>query len=173
MVVMHTNTSNRLISLGRLFFAIGLIAWGIQHFVAGDFVTRVVPSWPNWMPARTIWAYLGGAALLALGAAIVLDVQARAAAVTFAVLALSSFVLLHVPLAAQDMLLGGRWTSAGKALVMCGGALLVALSTEAERTAPGGLFASAQGGGPACSPTGSTSLPSAQRDQPDDTRVCE
>jgi uncharacterized membrane protein len=142
---MITNTSDRLMSVGRLFFAIGLFAWGIQHLVAGDFVTRVVPSWPGWMPPRTIWAYLVGTGLMAAGAAIIFHVKAGAAAVTFGVLSFASFVLLHLPLAAKDIRLGGAWTSAGKALVMCGGALCVAVSlADAGGDIPSTPFASAK-----------------------------
>jgi uncharacterized membrane protein YphA (DoxX/SURF4 family) len=142
---MIPKTSERFISLGRLFFAIGLIAWGIQHLAAGDFVTRVVPSWPAWMPARTFWAYLIGVTLIAAGAAIILHVKSRAAALTFGVLAFLSFVLLHLPLVAKDALWGGSWTSAGKALVMCGGAMCVAVSlAEGERDTPSKLLASAR-----------------------------
>ena len=141
---MTTKTSVTFISVGRLFFAIGLIAWGVQHLVAGDFVTRVVPSWPVWLPARTMSAYVVGAALIAAGAAIALDVKGRAAALAFGVFALLSFLLLHVPLAAKDNLLGGRWTGAGKALVMCGGALCIALSlSEGQRGRRSGPWASA------------------------------
>ncbi|MEP6918627.1 MAG: DoxX family membrane protein [Acidobacteriota bacterium] len=125
---MNSNLSGRLIALGRLLFGIALVAWGVQHLAAGDFVTRVVPSWPAWIPGRAMWAYLVGALLIAAGVAIVLDVKARIAAIAFGGLAFLSFVFLHVPLAARDMVLGGAWTSAGKALVMCGGALCVAVS---------------------------------------------
>jgi len=143
-VTMLTNASERFMSFGRLFFAVGLIAWGVQHLASGDFVTRVVPWWPLWIPGRMFWAYLVGVALIAAGAAIIFHTKARAAAVAFAVLAFLSFLLLHLPLAAQDGLLGGAWTSAGKALVMCGGALCVALSLDQTgRDSSSRLFASA------------------------------
>jgi uncharacterized membrane protein len=136
---------DRLISIGRVFFAIGLIAWGIQHLASGDFVTRVVPYWPAWMPARALGVYLVGAALIAAGTAILLHLQARAAALAFSVLAFLSFVFLHLPLAASGPLWGGAWTSAGKALVMCGGALCIAVSlAETEREPPAGLLSSAR-----------------------------
>lgn len=132
-------------SVGRLFFAVGLIVWGIQHLVSGDFVTRVVPSWPQWMPARTFWAFLVGAVLIAVGVAIILHIKARVAALTFGVLAFLSFALLHLPLAVKAVLWGGVWTAAGKALVMCGGAMCVAVSlAEGERDAPIRLLASAR-----------------------------
>jgi uncharacterized membrane protein YphA (DoxX/SURF4 family) len=137
--------SDRLISIGRMFFAIGLIAWGIQHLASGDFVTRVVPFWPAWMPARMLGAYLVGAALIAAGTAIILHLKARAAALAFSLFVFLSFVFLHLPLAASGPLWGGAWTSAGKALVMCGGALCIAVSlAEREREPPAGLLASAR-----------------------------
>lgn len=140
-----TKTSERFISAGRLFFAIGLIAWGIQHLASGDFVTRVVPTWPGWIPGRTFWAYLVGVGLIAAGALIILHIKARAAALTFGVLAFLSFLLLHLPLAAKDALWGGSWTSAGKALVMCGGAWCIAVSlSDTERDTPSGLLGSAK-----------------------------
>ena len=132
-------------TVGRLFFAVGLIAWGIQHLVSGDFVTRVVPTWPSWIPGRTFWAYAVGAGLIVAGALIILHMKARTAALTFGVLAFLSFVLLHLPLAAKDGLWGGSWTSAGKALVMCGGAWCIAVSlAAAERGTPSRLLASAK-----------------------------
>lgn len=138
-----THAANRFVSIGRTFFAIGLIAWGVQHLIAGDFVTRVVPSWPQWMPVRSFWAYLVGAVLIAAGAAIILHIKARAAALTFGVLVFLSFLLLHLPLAARGALWGGSWTIAGKALVMCGGAMCVAVSlNDANRDGVSRLLAS-------------------------------
>lgn len=135
---MPTVRSEPLVATGRLFFAIGLIAWGIQHLAAADFVTRVVPTWPGWLPPRTISAYAVGAALIAAGAAIMFDVKARAAAVAFAVFALLSFAVLHLPLAATERW-GSTWTSAGKALVMCGGALCIAVSLARRGRSSGWL----------------------------------
>jgi uncharacterized membrane protein len=139
-----TKASDRLISVGRVFFAVGLIAWGIQHIVAGNFVTRVVPTWPGWMPARTFCAYLIGVALIVAGAAIIFLIKARSAAFAFGVLAFLSFLFLHLPLVAKDVLLGGSWTSAGKALVMCGGSLCIAVSLAQRESLASGLLSSAR-----------------------------
>lgn len=139
-----THASDRLILLGRVFFAVGLTAWGIQHLVAGDFVTRVVPTWPEWLPTRTVWAYLVGVALIAAGIAILFQISARAAALAFGTLAFLSLVLLHLPLAVNGMPWGAPWTAAGKALVLWGGALCVAVSLpDAAGDTPGGRFAAA------------------------------
>jgi uncharacterized membrane protein len=130
-------------ALGRVFFATGLLAWGIQHFASGGFVTRVVPYWPAGIPGRALGPYLVGAALVAAGTAILTQLKARAAALAFSVLAFLSFGFLHLPVAAGGPLWGGAWTSAGKALVMCGGALCLAVYlAETEREPPAGLLSS-------------------------------
>lgn len=117
-----------LLPFGRGCFAIAIIAFGIQHFIHGDFVTRAVPSWPAWLPGRVLWVYLIGAVLVAAGGAILLRFKMRSAALLLGVLLLLSFVFLGLPLAVTDMAWGGKWTNAGKALALGGGAIAVALS---------------------------------------------
>ena len=119
-----------LLPLGRCCFALALIAFGIQHLIYGDFVTRVVPAWPARLLPRALWAYLVGAALVAAGGAILLQFRTRGVALRLAALLLLSFVFLGLPMAATDMAWGGKWTNAGKALALCGGALAVALSAS-------------------------------------------
>jgi uncharacterized membrane protein YphA (DoxX/SURF4 family) len=132
----------RLMTIGRWFFGIALVAWGIQHLVAGDFVTRVVPHPIGQSPSRWAWAYLVGGFLIVAGMAILLSIRARIAAWAFALFAFLSFLFLHLPGACRGMLWGGAWTSAGKALVMSGGALCVALSLiETGKTGTGRLLA--------------------------------
>jgi uncharacterized membrane protein len=117
---------DRIPLVGRVFFAIGLIAFGILHIVYGDFVTRVVPEWPAWIPARSVWVYLTGATLVAGGAAILFGIEGRRAAMILGTLMLVSFVFLHVPRAAAGAFMGGNWTSAGKCLALLGGCVAVA-----------------------------------------------
>jgi len=124
--------SEQPIRIGRLFFAVGPLAWGLQHFIWGAFVTRVVPTWPAALPVKAS-AYAIGAVLTAIGAAMTFQIRPRLAALMFAGIALASFVLLYIPLVAADGLLGGSWTSAGKSLVMFSASLLVAHSYDAGR----------------------------------------
>ncbi len=46
--------------LGRYFFALAIVAFGVQHFVNEKLTVRVGPPW---FPGRPIWAYLTGTAL--------------------------------------------------------------------------------------------------------------
>jgi uncharacterized membrane protein len=114
-----------LASIGRVFYGIAIVAFGLLHVGYGDFVTRVVPWWPAVIPGRTAWAYAIGALLIAAGTAVAIDRGTTIAAALLGSGLLLSFVCLGVPMAAADRLLGGQWTVAGKALALCGGALLV------------------------------------------------
>src|SRR6266511_4383041 len=60
----------KLSTLGRFFFAIAMVAFGIQHFVHLEFVTRVFPRLPAWIPAHVFLSCVFGSILLASSAAI-------------------------------------------------------------------------------------------------------
>jgi uncharacterized membrane protein len=113
----------------RFFFAIAMIAFGIQHIVYGEFVTRLVPKLPAWIPQHSLWAYVTGLVLIAAGIVIVLlPSAARIVSSLLGVLILLSFFIFYLPLLRVSPPLGGLWTNAGKALALSGGAFLVAAS---------------------------------------------
>ena len=76
---------------GRLLFGISLVAFGALHFAYGDFVTRVVPSWPAWLPPRWFWVAVTGAILTAAGVAVIGAIKPRSA------LAVLAAVLMLLP----------------------------------------------------------------------------
>jgi uncharacterized membrane protein len=115
-----------LLSTGRRFFGIALIAFGLQHLIYRDFVTRVVLSWPPTMPGPPMAAYGVGVALIAAGLAIFVSWRVREVAIATAALLLVSFVVLSLPRAAADCWWCAQWTSALKTLALSGGAWLVA-----------------------------------------------
>jgi uncharacterized membrane protein len=131
---------NSLHSLGRVFFATAIVAFGVQHVVHGDFVTRVVPWWPEWIPAHPVWASVVGAGLIGAGLALLARKRTVEVATLLGSIILLSFFFLALPLAAADSPLGGSWTRAGKALALAGGAFLVARSAfMAANPTPRGL----------------------------------
>ncbi|MPY90957.1 MAG: hypothetical protein GEU99_23980 [Luteitalea sp.] len=131
---------DRIATLGRAFFAVAIVAFGVQHVVHADFVTRVVPWWPDWIPGRRLWAGAVGAVLIGAGVAILMGKRTRVVAMLLGSIILLSFLFLAVPLAVTDSPLGGLWTWAGKALALSGGAFLVARSAiTAAEPAAGGL----------------------------------
>ena len=111
--------------LATIFYAIAMIAFGIQHLFYGEFVTRVVPKLPAWIPSHSLWAYVTGVLLIVAGLAILFRKYARAAALLLGSLFLLSFFVFYLPMLRTSPPLGGLWTNAGKALALSGGAFLI------------------------------------------------
>jgi hypothetical protein len=118
--------------LGRLFVAIAMVAFGVQHFIYLNFVTRLVPPMPAWIPGQPLLACLFGAFLVATAAAILSATEARTMALLLGGILLLSFLLLYLPPLFADPPLSGLWTRAGKALAFAGGSFLVASSFPLE-----------------------------------------
>lgn len=131
----------KLTAFGRLFIAIAMIAFGIQHFVYLDFVTRVFPKLPAWIPGHSILACVFGAFLFIAGAAILVGKEARTAALLLGGVILLSFAVLHLPLLLANPANGGVWTNAGKGLALAGASFLVAGSVPVEFTNRAGFRA--------------------------------
>ena len=117
-----------MIILGRTFIAIALIAFGIQHFIYLEFVTRAFPVIPLWIPGHAILACLFGAFLFITGIAILLGIKARLLTVLLGSTILLMFLLLLLPMLITSLNNGIVWTNSGKALVIAGANFLVAAS---------------------------------------------
>jgi uncharacterized membrane protein len=117
---------NKLIPVGRTFFAVALIGLGIDHFVFRDFVTGRAPAWPESIPGRVVWAYLTGIVFVVIGIAVLADKMARSTAIFAGALIFLWALLRHIPVLATSSFLSGNWTGAGKALWLVGGCLAIA-----------------------------------------------
>ena len=120
-------------TLGRLFFAISMVAFGIQQLMTAAFV-RLVPPLPAWIPGHSFWAYLTGVLLILAGVAIGTERKARWAAAVLGVMLLLSILFLHLPKAATNPMAGFVWTNPAKALAMLGGVILLAGALREEET---------------------------------------
>jgi uncharacterized membrane protein YphA (DoxX/SURF4 family) len=118
-------------TVGRLFFAISMMAFGIQQLVTAQLV-RVVPPLPAWMPAPALWAYGAGILLILAGAALATGVKGREAAVVLGVLIVVAIACLHLPRALAEPGVGFHWTNPCKALALLGGVLIVAARLPAR-----------------------------------------
>jgi uncharacterized membrane protein len=134
---------DKLAGVGRFFLAVATVAFGAQHIAYLDFVTRVVPKLPAWIPGSRFLACVFGAYLIASGAAIMIEKTARLAALLLGAVSLGSFVILYLPLLIVTPPNGGLWTSAGKALAFSGGSFLVAGSLPIKLNSPMNALASA------------------------------
>jgi uncharacterized membrane protein len=111
--------NKQLLTLGRIFFSIMLIAFGIDHFLYTEFVATLVPSW---IPGQTFWTYFGAIALIGSGVCILLKIKIRLVSFLLGIMLLLWFVLLHIPRAIADPNLekGNEITSVFQALAFSG-----------------------------------------------------
>lgn len=131
----------KLAAVGRIFIAVAMIAFGIQHFIYLDFVTRVFPKLPAWIPGHPALACIFGAFLFIAGVAILTGKEARTTALLLGGVILLSFALLHLPLLLANLANGGVWTNSGKGLALAGASFLVAGSIPVEFTGRAGFRA--------------------------------
>src|SRR5438132_2181670 len=110
-------------SPGRIFVAISLVVFGVQHFIYGGFVATLVPAF---MPGRLFWAYFVGVAFFAAAGGILYRLMARPAATMLGVMFFLFVMLLHIPRIIGKSNDGNEWTSGFVALAMCGGAWILA-----------------------------------------------
>ncbi len=124
------DANSKAFSVGRAFFGVATTASGVMQLVTWDFV-RLVPQWPAWVPARSMWACAIGAILVVAGLAMLLGRTARTAGAVVGamllvmVLALCLPQLVAHPSIERAYLRGFMWTNPLKALALSGGAALI------------------------------------------------
>jgi uncharacterized membrane protein YphA (DoxX/SURF4 family) len=115
----------KLIRLGRTFFAAAMAAFGIQFLIHALFA--VGPGiGPPWTPAHPFWAYFTAIVSLAAAASFATNVQVRCAAIVLAVTILVRVLWVYVPKLVANPHDAGRWTSGAELLALCGAALVLA-----------------------------------------------
>jgi len=80
--------------LGRFFFGIMLIVFGIDHFIYTDFVKTLVP---NWIPGALFWTYIAGIALIGSGLSFILKFKMKAISLLSGAMLFVWLIVLHIP----------------------------------------------------------------------------
>jgi len=114
---------------GRYGLALMLIAFGIQQFFDLDFLTAKIPTF---LPLRVVWNYLAGAALVAAGLCVIIDIKTRLAAFATGVILLFINLLNYSYLLANEPYNPGLWTQVMINLAITFGVLIFADSLPAE-----------------------------------------
>jgi putative oxidoreductase len=96
---MYNTTLSR---IGTIFYALVIGFFGINHFVYGTGMQKMVPSF---LPGGVFWVYITGACLLLAAIAFLIDKQVRLAALLLALFLLLIVLTVHLPavLNATDM----------------------------------------------------------------------
>jgi uncharacterized membrane protein len=114
---------------GKYFFAFAVIAFGIIQFNVLDFMSGFLPV-PQNMPARNFFLYLISGLFVAGGIAMCIKNILRRSAFFVGILFLILFFYPHVVSLLTDLHNPGPWTSTAEDLAICGGAFIIAGSTE-------------------------------------------
>jgi uncharacterized membrane protein len=116
---------NRFLKLGRLFFAVPLVVFGIQYFLYGHY-SGGLPPVPPWTPGGAIGAYLIGAFLLAAGISLTVNWNDRLFAVLLGVVFLLCVVFLQCQRLSAVIHDGTSRTRALEPLALAGAAFVLA-----------------------------------------------
>src|ERR1700704_4451987 len=121
---------NNLKAIGRVFFAIPILVFGVQYLTYGRFV-RGLPPVPPWAPGGAAAAYLTGALLVAAGVCILANVQVRWSAAVLGTFCFVCVVALHTMRLTRVIHQGDERTGAFEALALAASAGVLAGSSPA------------------------------------------
>src|SRR5689334_18226790 len=94
-------------TIARVLLGLSLPTFGLSHFF--EFAARTVSLVPSWLPYRTAWADLAGAAQTAAGVGVLFSIYPRwAAALEAAMLAVFT-VLIWIPAVITNPAMPSNW----------------------------------------------------------------
>jgi uncharacterized membrane protein len=120
--------------IGTIFYALVIGFFGINHFLYGTGMQKMVPSF---LPGGVFWVYATGACLLLAAIAFLIDKQVRLAALLLALFLLLIVLTVHLPAVLQAPDNNARrfpLTNLIKDTGLAAAALLVAGASRAVRS---------------------------------------
>jgi hypothetical protein len=117
--------AGRFVPVGRIFYSIMLVVFGIEHFLFGEFVKSLIPSW---IPGELFWTYFAAVALIGAGLSIIFRFKVKLVAILLGIMVFIWFLILHIPRAVvapvTDM--GNELSSVFESLGVSGIAFVIA-----------------------------------------------
>jgi uncharacterized membrane protein len=120
--------------IGTIFYALVIGFFGINHFLNGTGMQKMVPSF---LPGGVVWVYITGAWLLSAAIAFLINRQVRLAGLLLALFLLLIVVTVHLPAVLNAPDDGSRrfpMVNLIKDTGLAAAALLVAGRSEVART---------------------------------------
>ena len=108
---------------GRFLFALSLPVFGILHFIYGQYVAAVIPTW---IPGHLFLAYFVGIVFILCAISIITKIQVRLAALLLGIMFFSWVLILHLPRCFVNIHSEAEWSSAFVALAMGGISFMLA-----------------------------------------------
>lgn len=116
-------------TISRCVFAVMLIGFGVQQFFDLNFLTAKIPLY---FPFRLFWVYLTGAAMIAAGTLVIVNIKPPLAATALGIFLLLINLLNYVFLLANDLHNPVLWTAAMLNLAITAGVFILAISLRRE-----------------------------------------
>ncbi|MEO8852127.1 MAG: DoxX family membrane protein [Ginsengibacter sp.] len=132
-------TTKMLIKTGRTFFATGIIAFGIQQLIIGDFRPEILPPFPALLHEYVVFPLITGIALIIAGIIIlglfaIKENTRKKTCLYLGIYFLLLIVICHIPynliLSPNKAIHLGVWAPMLKELAFAGGAFVIAGSFE-------------------------------------------
>lgn len=126
---------NTLIKIGRLFFGLGIISYGIQQIIIKDFRPQILPGFPAWVHEYSVFPIVTGVIMVVIGLIIsglfkVNDANKKSICLYLGFYFLSLIVVSHIPyllfVYPHKLSHLGSWGDALKELAFSGGAFVMA-----------------------------------------------
>jgi hypothetical protein len=117
------------LKLGRYFFALAFVAFGVQHFIYARYAAGLGPPW---IPGRPLLACIFGVILISSGGAIFIGKKVLLAATLLGAITFLFFLLLYCPRIVGQLHNPGPWTSGFEVLALSGCALVLAANSPVE-----------------------------------------
>lgn len=128
------------IKTARIFYGIGMMGMGIQHFIYSSFRPVIMPAWPQWINTP-ILAYSVGAIIVTASTFIIWGRNTKSISLLLGAFLLLCFMFIQIPfllfIKTNSPAHLGLWTNALKELALAGGAFIIAgisLQDEVKHT---------------------------------------
>jgi uncharacterized membrane protein len=125
---------DKILPFGRLFYAIPMAVFGVEHFCFPEEIGQMVPSW---IPAHPFWVYLVGLALIAAALSIVVKRHAGLAATLLGIMLCLFVLLISAPAVVANPRDRFAWAVSLRDLAFSGGAFAFAGTQTKARPATG------------------------------------